>query len=162
MSKITEFKKGMIEGVTVKELKKYLDTRGWLCELFRKDELDPSIFPQMAYCSMTYPGVVRGPHAHVDQTDLFYFVGPGNFEVRLWDNRQDSDTYGILQIVHAGQDCPRLVVVPPGVVHGYKVTGTVPGLVFNSPNRLYAGEGKREPVDEIRYEERPDSPFRFD
>ena len=42
------------------------------------------------------------------------------------------------------------VWIPPGVVHAYRNVGTIPGLVFNSPNRLYAGYGKREPVDEIR------------
>jgi len=155
------FQKGRIDGVVVRDLVKYLDSRGWLCELFRKDELDSDTFPQMAYCSMTYPGIVRGPHAHTDQTDLFYFVGPGNFEVRLWDDREGSGTCGNLQIIHAGQDSPKLVIVPPGVVHGYKVIGTEPGFVFNSPNRLYAGENKKGPVDEIRYEERQDSPFTF-
>jgi dTDP-4-dehydrorhamnose 3,5-epimerase len=45
------------------------------------------------------------------------------------------------------------------VVHAYKNTGVVPGWVFNAPNRLYAGEGKRGPVDEIRHEDRADSPF---
>lgn len=42
--------------------------------------------------------------------------------------------------------------------------GPVPGLwyVFNGPNRLYAGEGKKEPVDEIRHEVAPGSPLRLD
>jgi len=156
-----EFQGGVIEGVLVKSLSKFLDSRGWLCELFRKDELEQEDFPQMAYCSLTYPGIVRGPHAHRDQTDLFYFLGPGNFEIRLWDNRKESNTYGNFMKFYAGQDRPRFVLVPPGVVHGYRVTGTEPGLVFNAPNRLYAGWNKNEPVDEIRYEEKEDNPFTF-
>jgi dTDP-4-dehydrorhamnose 3,5-epimerase len=51
------------------------------------------------------------------------------------------------------------VWIPPGVVHAYRNVGTVPGLVFNAPNRLYAGHGKKEPVDEIRHEQA--SPGRF-
>ncbi len=156
-----EFKKGYIEGVEVRELKKFLDYRGWLCELFRKDELSQELFPQMAYCSLTYPGISRGPHAHHHQTDIFCFLGPGNFEVRLWDNRESSPTYKNMQIIYAGKDNPLVVIVPPGVVHGYKVIGNEPGLVFNCPNKLYAGEGKKEPVDEIRYEEDEESPFHF-
>ena len=54
------------------------------------------------------------------------------------------------------------VIVPPGVVHAYKNVGPVPGWVFNGPNRLFAGRGRREPIDEIRHEDRPDSPFVFD
>ena len=156
-----KFQNGEIDGVIIKTLAKYLDSRGWLCELFRKDELESGDFPRMAYCSLTYPGIIRGPHAHRDQTDLFYFIGPGNFEVRLWDNRPDSKTYGSFMKFHAGQDSPRFVLVPPGVVHGYRATGTEPGLVFNAPNRLYAGVEKKELVDEIRYEEKNDNPFVF-
>jgi len=42
--------------------------------------------------------------------------------------------------------------VPPGIVHAYKNTGDEVGLVFNAPNRLYAGTGKRYAVDEERLE----------
>jgi dTDP-4-dehydrorhamnose 3,5-epimerase len=38
-------------------------------------------------------------------------------------------------------------------IHAYRGIGDVPGLVFNASNRLYADWGKKEPVDEIRYEE---------
>jgi dTDP-4-dehydrorhamnose 3,5-epimerase len=55
-----------------------------------------------------------------------------------------------------------LLIVPPGVVHAYQNVGGVPGLVFNCPNRLYKGAGRQEPVDEIRHEEDPDSPFKLD
>ena len=55
-----------------------------------------------------------------------------------------------------------LIIVPPGVVHGYVNVGEVDGLVFNAPNRLYAGKGRTEDVDEIRYEEQPGAPFAFD
>ncbi len=156
-----EFQRGEIEGVIIRRLSRFLDSRGWLCELFRKDELPEGDFPQMAYCSVTYPGIIRGPHAHREQTDLFYFVGPGNFEVRLWDNRPESRTYGSFMVFYAGQDSPGFVLVPPGVVHGYMVTGTECGMVFNAPNRLYAGSEKKGPVDEIRYEEQEDNPFVF-
>jgi dTDP-4-dehydrorhamnose 3,5-epimerase len=35
-------------------------------------------------------------------------------------------------------------------------------VVFNCANQLYKGEGRKEPVDEIRHESRPDSPFQMD
>ena len=101
-----DFKPGEIEGVVVRELKRFLDNRGWLCELFRSDELPAEVFPQMSYCSLTYPGIARGPHAHRYQTDIFCFVGPGNFEIRLWDNREDSATFGIMQRLFGGADSP--------------------------------------------------------
>ncbi len=153
------FTDGVIDGVIVRGLTKFIDERGWLCELFRHDELLPEIYPVMAYASMTHPNITRGPHAHREQTDIFCFIGPGNFKVVLWDNRPHSKTYMTRQIIFAGIDSPKIVVVPPGVVHGYKSIGPGPGLVFNAPNQLYAGEGKKGPVDEIRFEDDPDSPF---
>ena len=162
MSLPMEFKQGKIHDVVVKPLSKYLDERGWLAELYRADELEPGILPVMAYISMTQPGVARGPHEHVDQTDYFCFIGPSNFKVYLWDSRKDSPSYGTRQVVFAGIDLPMMMIVPPGVVHAYKNVGIDNGIVFNGPNRLYAGEGKRLPVDEIRHEEAADSPFRLD
>ena len=162
MSMVTSYQKGKIHDVVCKPLGKFLDERGWLAELFRSDEVDASIMPTMAYLSMTQPGVARGPHEHVDQTDYFCFIGPSNFKVYLWDARKDSPSYGVKQVLFAGLDAPLMVVVPPGVVHAYKNVGCENGIVFNAPNRLYAGPGKREPVDEIRHEERAGSPFELD
>ena len=61
-----------------------------------------------------------------------------------------------------GVDRPTLLVIPAGVVHAYKNVGDEPGIIFNCPNRLYRGPGRKEPVDEVRHEEDPDSPFRLD
>lgn len=162
MSKPTAYKKGRIHDVTVRPLVKFLDERGWLSELFRSDELDAPLMPTMAYISMTQAGVARGPHEHVDQTDYFCFMGPSNFKVYLWDAREGSPTYGVKQVFYAGIDSAMSVVVPPGVVHAYKNVGNDNGIVFNGPNRLYAGPGKREPVDEIRHEDEPESLFLLD
>jgi dTDP-4-dehydrorhamnose 3,5-epimerase len=64
--------------------------------------------------------------------------------------------------VAVGRSNRQCVIVPPGVVHAYKNTGGVAGWVFNAPNRLYAGPGKREPVDEIRHEDQAGSPYRLE
>ena len=55
------FKRGAIEGVVVRDLRKFVDERGWLMELFRHDELEEEFYPQMAYISQSEPGVQRGP-----------------------------------------------------------------------------------------------------
>jgi dTDP-4-dehydrorhamnose 3,5-epimerase len=156
------FTAGKIHDVVVRPLAKHLDERGWLSELFRVDELDGIPLPAMAYVSMTSPGIARGPHEHVEQTDYFCFLGPANFKVYLWDSRPGSVSFGRRQIVYAGADAPRIVVVPPGVVHAYKNVGSENGLVFNAPDRLYAGEGRKLPVDEIRHEDTQGSPFLLD
>ena len=151
--------KVVIDGVTIKPLEIREDARGWLTEIFRQDELPEELLPQMSYVSMTRPGIVRGPHEHREQTDIFAFAGPSTFLLKLWDNRPDSPSYGASFQVEAGESNPLLVIVPPGVVHGYKNIGQSDGLVINVPNRLYAGTGRKEPVDEIRHENETNSPF---
>jgi dTDP-4-dehydrorhamnose 3,5-epimerase len=157
-----QFHAGPIEGVIWMPLRKFHDERGWLCELFRNDELPELIHPAMAYISLTEVGIARGPHEHVDQTDLFCFLGPSSFKVYLWDVRQGSPTHGASQAEVVGVDRPMALVVPPGVVHAYRNVGQEPGLVFNCPNRLFKGTGRKEQVDEIRHEDKADSPFRLD
>ena len=156
------FTRGAIRGVVVRDLRKYLDERGWLAELFRRDDTGEEYWPAMAYTSATLPGVQRGPHEHADQADYFCFIGPSNFKVRMWDNRPGSETYGRVMTLFAGEDSPRAVVIPKGVVHAYRNVGASVGIVVNLPNRLYAGEGRRDPVDEIRHEDDPDTVFRVD
>ncbi len=73
------FQKGKIRDVVVYPIKKFVDERGWLAELFRHDELEEEFYPVMSYISVTEPLVQRGPHEHVDQADLFCFIGTGNF-----------------------------------------------------------------------------------
>ncbi|MCK4631747.1 MAG: dTDP-4-dehydrorhamnose 3,5-epimerase family protein [candidate division Zixibacteria bacterium] len=151
-----------IPGVTIRKLTRYSDKRGWLTELFRHDELETEFFPAMTYLSMTDPGAARGPHEHAEQADLFCFLGPSTFRVYLWDNRANSPTYGESFRIELGQDSPASMIVPKGVVHAYKNIGDCEGLVFNAPNRLYAGPGRTEPVDEIRHEDDPDTPYVLD
>ena len=156
------FKPGQIADIIWRPLKKFHDPRGWLCELFRHDDIPPEFHPVMAYISLTGVGIARGPHEHADQADCFCFLGPSSFKVYLWDTRPGSPTYLNFQTVVAGVDNPQLVIIPAGVVHAYKNVGTEPGIVFNCPNRLYRGHGRKEPVDEIRHEEDPHNRFRLD
>jgi dTDP-4-dehydrorhamnose 3,5-epimerase-like enzyme len=60
----------MIEGIELRQLKKNVDERGYLCEILRKDWGFFKDFA-MTYFSITFPGVVRGWHRHpvAKQTD---------------------------------------------------------------------------------------------
>lgn len=152
---------GAIDGIEPRPLKKFSDQRGWLVELFRDDELPMANNPVMSYVSQTEPGIARGPHEHVDQADYFAFIGPGDFELTLWDSRPQSPTYGNRSVSVYGESNPAALIIPAGVVHAYRNIGTRPGWVFNAPNRLYAGFGKTQPVDEIRHENQSDSPYQL-
>jgi dTDP-4-dehydrorhamnose 3,5-epimerase len=153
---------GAIQDVVIYPLKKYHDERGWLTELFRHDDLSEKFYPVMSYISFTKSGFQRGPHEHIDQADLFCFIGPSTFKLVMWDNRSESPTYRNKVILYVGEENPLAVVVPKGVVHGYKNVGEIDGMVINCPNRLYMGFGKKEPIDEIRHEDDPRTIFKMD
>jgi dTDP-4-dehydrorhamnose 3,5-epimerase len=159
---VSKFTEGAIEGVVVRDLRKHQDKRGWLSELFRHDELPEEFYPRMSYISMSLPGVNRGPHEHVEQADFFCFIGPSNFKLRLWDNRPGSATYGHVQTLLLGEDDPKSVLVPAGVVHAYRNMSDAPGIVINFPNRLFMGHKRADEIDEIRHEDDPETVFRLD
>jgi dTDP-4-dehydrorhamnose 3,5-epimerase len=141
-----------IAGVMVKEKGKNVDSRGWLSELWRGDDDIPMV-PVMAYLSCTKPRTVRGPHEHRHQTDLFIFIS-GVWAIRLWDKREESQTYGVMRTIRVfDAESIVMVMVPPGVVHAYGNMGLYSdGMVINLPDGLYRGWGKVEEVDEIRHE----------
>ena len=146
-----------LPGVRVKTLRKFADSRGWLMELFRDDELPAGFAPAMGYLSLTYPGVARGPHEHREQSDGFAFLS-GTFEITLWENRPGKAR--TKRVFTAGEDNPLFLVVPPGVVHAYRNVGAGAATVLNFPDRLYAGHGRKGPIDEIRHED-SDSEFQL-
>lgn len=155
------FKQDKIDGVHVIQLVKHVDWRGYLIETFRIDMVPDNLQPRMSYVSYTEPGIARGPHEHKNQTDIFAFIGPGNFKVKLWDNRAQSKSFRNVMTFFTGTDNPLVIVVPPGVVHGYKnLSRTERGMVLNYPDKLFKGWGKKEEVDEIRHEDQEDEYYR--
>jgi len=150
------WKDAPIDGIGLEPFSVFSDDRGWLAELFRRDELPAQDYPAMGYLSSTKAGIARGPHEHVSQTDRFAFFH-GEYTLFLWDSRQDSPSYGSRMSVSVGAQNPVVVTVPPGVVHAYRNEGAAPAFVLNFPDQLYAGQDKKEEVDEIRHEEQESS-----
>lgn len=111
----------------------------------------------MMYISWTKPQQKRGPHLHQRQTDIFIFPGPGLFDVYLWEYNDPSKQLRY----HTGTVEPCLIIIPPGVVHGYKNISKIDGLVINCPDKLYKGWNKNEKEDIIRFEDDPNNPFIF-
>ena len=150
----------MIQDVIITEIKKYSDKRGWLKEIHRLDET--SFQPAMSYVSHTNYNQIRGPHEHKYQSDFFVFVGPGDFVLYLWDNRSFSESYGAKQEITVGETKNVSVLVPPGVVHGYKSITKTGSFSINLPDKLYAGVDRKEEIDEIRHETMSYSKFKID
>ncbi len=149
-----------LPGVRVEALPVFKDPRGSLHELFRTDEMPAGFIPKMACSSWSHAGVTRGPHQHVGQDDYFTFAGPSNFTVYLWDDRPGAAREKQGWFILTGDQAPSRIHVPRGVVHAYRNTGPAYGLVVTTTSLLFKGEGRRDPVDEIRHELNPHSPYK--
>lgn len=150
-----------LPGVRVDAAPVFNDARGSLLELYRNDEIPSDFKPVMACCSWSLPGVSRGPHQHVMQDDYFTFAGPSEFRVFLWDDRPGAAGAAQGWFLNVGQTHPARLYVPRGVVHAYWNIGAVSGLVVTVTSLLFKGEGRRDPVDEIRHELNPNSPYKL-
>ena len=125
----------MIDGVTVKKLKVNADARGRLMEVLRADDPLFKKFGQ-TYVTSVYPGVTKAWHCHRLQTDHMACVH-GMVRLALYDGREESPTHGQVLEVAFGVHNPVLVVIPPGVWHGFQGLGTEESVVLNAPTELY-------------------------
>lgn len=124
-----------LEGIQVKHLARHCDERGYLLEVLRDDDELLERFGQTTY-TMTYPGIIKAFHWHKKQHDLWY-VATGEARVVLYDLREESPTYRKTQVIYAGEHKPLLIVIPPGVAHGYQVLGDKPVGLFYHTTRSY-------------------------
>ena len=155
----------MIQGVKIKQLKVHSDIPdsaegagekpGCLMEVVRADENLLRQFGQTVF-TVSYPGTIKAFHWHKKQDDL-WFIASGRAKIVLYDQRSDSPTYQETQVIYAGTDDYKLVVIPVGVVHGYKVIGREPVLVFYHGTEPY---NPQDP-DELRIPH-DDSTINFD
>ena len=132
----------MIDGVKVKKLKVRPDERGRVMELLRSDDDIFEKFGQ-AYITTAYPGVVKAWHRHKVQTDYFTCI-QGMMKLVLYDDREDSATKGEVNEFHLGVHRPELVVIPPGVLHGFKCVGETEAVVVNCPTEVYNADAPDE------------------
>ncbi|HEV2444536.1 MAG TPA: dTDP-4-dehydrorhamnose 3,5-epimerase family protein, partial [Candidatus Sulfopaludibacter sp.] len=65
------------------------------------------------------------------------FVNQGRIKAVLYDGREDSPTYQMINEVHLGDERPAFVIIPTGVWHGLQNLGSADALVLNLPTEAY-------------------------
>lgn len=119
----------MIAGVVVEALRKIPDERGTIMHMLKESDDFFERFGEV-YFSEAYPGVIKGWHEHTEQTQN-YAVVSGMIKLVLFDSRADSPSFGGLQELFIGDQNYSLVKIPPGVINGYKVIGSLKAIVAN-------------------------------
>jgi len=120
-----KYQEGEIDGVVFKTLLTHLSEDGEFKELLRADDnIYGNQFKEFAQAnySVTFPGMIKGIHLHQNQDDC-WFVASGQAKVMLVDLRIKSQTFGNRKTIILGEAVPRLLVIPRGVGHGFKVLG---------------------------------------
>ena len=139
----------MIEGVKVIELTAREDDRGYLIEVVRHagDGEPHSVvhkFGQVYLVGDPVRGSIRAFHKHAELWDWF-FISHGSAKFVLKDDRQGSPTYGeVLSIIGSARK-PKLLVVPPGVYHGWMSLEDDTQMVSTASHTY-----NRENPDEVR------------
>ena len=113
----------MIDGVKVIDLVTHEDDRGYLTEVVsHSGDAGPHgvvhQFGQVYLVGDPVRGTVRAFHKHAELWDWF-FISHGGAKFVLKDDREGSPTHGEMMTVVASSRKPRLIVVPPGVYHGW-------------------------------------------
>ena len=144
----------LIKDIVVKKLNYHCDERGRLIEILRNDDGIFQCFGQVYMTTVNY-GVVKAWHYHKLQADHF-FVLKGMLKLVLYDDRETSLTYGVVNELFIGEYNPVLVKIPPLVYHGFKGISQGETLVLNIPTAAY---NHKEP-DEYRLDPH-DSPIPY-
>jgi dTDP-4-dehydrorhamnose 3,5-epimerase len=135
-----------ISGVRYKRLTTIVDGRGDVIELWSLPwvEREGLITPQHVYQSATDYGVVKAWHLHAEHTDQFT-VTRGKMQVVCADVRRDSPTFGVVNSFIIGVQNPAMILIPPGVMHGWKALSQPETIVVNLQSHPY------NPADELKF-----------
>jgi dTDP-4-dehydrorhamnose 3,5-epimerase len=140
----------MIQGVEVKNLKAIFDERGFLMEILRADDPIFERFGQV-YVTSCKKGIAKAWHYHKEQSDHFVCL-QGKALVVLYDRREGSPTFGefqefILEAPPCKEYEPKLVKIPPFIIHGFTALDCDEAKILNVPTLPY----RRENPDEYRF-----------
>ena len=127
-------------GVARRTLKTFPDDRGDFTEIFR-NEWQASPSPVQWNISRNQPNVLRGVHVHAHHWDYLCVV-EGEMAIGLHDLRPGASDTAKSAMVHLSGDRLEVLVIPPGVAHG-----------FYSPNHstyVIGASGYYDPTDHRR------------
>src|SRR5262249_50477496 len=125
-----------IEGVRYRLARPVSHYHGHLTEIYREDwNLTNATLVQVTMTT-TFPGPVRAWGLHRFTTDRL-FAATGSLMIICYDARQESPTYGSINEFMLGGRNQGLVLIPPGVYHGWKNVGDDEATIISMPSRLY-------------------------
>lgn len=136
----------LIKDVILYPLKINKDETGILVETLRKDwkEIYEGREFAMQYYSKTKSFVARDEnvwHYHPTVQDDRFLVISGDIVVAVADNRDDSETKGLLNLFYMQSEIdPYILLIPRKTLHGFMVVSKEDAVLLNFPTELYNPE----------------------
>jgi dTDP-4-dehydrorhamnose 3,5-epimerase len=125
-----------IAGVYCREVLHVPRDHGVITEVFRP-AWDPTGLPVVqVYQSRLFPGAIGAWSCHEKSIDRL-FVNQGHVKVVLFDGREGSRTWRMINEFHVGDARPTFLVIPTGVWHGLQNLGASEALILNLPTKSY-------------------------
>jgi len=141
----------MINGLEIKKLTRFTDTRGYFQENIRVTDDFFGGFGQWSQ-SLMWQGVIKAWHIHHIQTD-YWLVPIGVIRAVFCDMRGNSATYKQIDECMMGDGYEPIVIkIPPGVAHGCKVLQG-PAILTYITSHIYDPDDEgRIPYDDLKIE----------
>lgn len=105
--------------VRIERLAVARDSRGWVAEPLGAEALAGQ---RNVHVVVSEPGAVRGNHLHRHATEVLTVAGPALVRTRDEDGTHDT-VVGAEEVVR--------FILPPGVAHAVRNTGTGPGIIVS-------------------------------
>ena len=134
----------MIKDVKKIDLIAHVDDRGYLIEILRANDDYFTKFGQVYLVGNFARGIIRAFHKHNILWD-FFFISHGSAKFIFVDDRENSPTYKEVNTFVISSRNPSLLVVPPGVYHGWMSLEDDTQLI-STASEVY----NRENPDEVR------------
>jgi len=129
-----------IDGVQYRLSRPVSHEHGHLSEVFRADWGVTDAPIVQVNLTTTFAGRVRAWGIHRFTIDRL-FAATGSLCIVCYDGRRSSPTFGCVNEFMLGGRNQGLVVIPPGVFHGWKNVGDDEATIVSMPSRLYDHEG---------------------
>jgi dTDP-4-dehydrorhamnose 3,5-epimerase len=125
-----------IDGVVLNATAVIGDDRGVILELIdtRQDYWSAGV--PYVYMGTCRPGRAKGWGMHKEHTDR-YMVLSGEMVLVLFDDRDDSPTYGVVQEFYLTRDGLNQLTIPAGVWHAHLNPGTAELVFANAPTQPF-------------------------
>ena len=104
-----------MEDIETKKLVKHVDSRGWLAEIFRPQDVNKTMKGQVTVTT-AHPGIVKANHYHKKMNE-WYCVIKGKMHLVLKDMKT-----GEKQEITLSEDDLKIIKITPLIAHGFRNT----------------------------------------